>query len=372
MNLEATQHVPSSQSAVLYMAFDLGKRNWYLAFSTGVGDEIYERQCKARSFPRLFQLINEMAERFGVEEFSAVRSAYEAGFDAFWLHRVLVEEGIENLVVDSASIEGNRRGRRSKSDRIDARQLLRKSIQYWAGDREVFSVCKVPSRGDEDDRRMERDWQTLSGEKTAHTNRMKGLLQALGIFDPPAKVMLNLDTYNLGAHEKANLRRENARLELVKTQLAELAAERDARLKVDDAKSAKTKKLMRLRGLGARTSWGLVAELFGWRKFDRRDQVTSFIGYDSAPYDTGDSTGRSQGISKAGSRWVRAIVHSLVTNWLLWQPDSDLSRWYEQKYGNANRAERRKGRVALGRKILVCLWRYLERDELPRGAIVAA
>lgn len=361
----------------VYMAFELADSKWKLGLSRGVGDEIVVREVSARDLAQVSAVLLEYADEKGVNGQMRVRTIYEAGFDSFWLHHRLTDLGILNVVVDAGSIETNRRGRRRKTDRLDVRHLVRKLIQYEMGDTDVFSVCNVPSRQDESDRRLERERQRLSKEKTGHRNRITGLLKLHGL---KAKIddalfeelddLVAKDGSRLGYQEKQELRREYTRLKLVEEQLDELDEELEQRIARGDAKSQMVRKLARLKGIGYRLAYGLVAEMFGWREFNNRDEVSSYVGLDSAPYDTGNSSGKSQGISKAGNRWVRAIMHSVALNWLRWQPDSHLSQWYRNKYDGASRSERKKGRVALARKILVRLWKWLESDELPWGAEV--
>lgn len=372
---QSTETNLSSDVVDVYMAFELADAKWKLGLSMGFGDEILVREVPARKLERVCEVIMAFAEANGIDGQMRVNSIYEAGFDSFWLHHRLSELGIRNRVVDAGSIETNRRGRRRKTDRLDVRHLVRKLIQYEMGDTEAFCVCNVPSRQDENDRRLERERQRLTKEKTGHRNRILGLLKTHGIktkvddqFIDELDELICQDGSPLGYYEKQELRREYARLKLVSEQLEELDGEVDERLNRGDAKAMMVRKLARLKGIGYRLAYGLVAEMFGWRKFKSRDQVSSYAGFDSAPYDTGNTSGKSQGISKAGNRWVRALMHSVALNWLRWQPDSHLSQWYRNKYDGASRAERKKGRVALARKLLVRLWKWVELGEEPWGA----
>lgn len=379
MTRETTlQDVSSSVGSFLYMGFELSAETWLIALSGGLGEEIVVRSCRAGDIKGLVELVQTAVTKLGISELAGIRSAYEAGFDGFWLHNTLRQAGIDNVVVDSASIESNARGRRRKSDRLDARQIVRKLIQYWLGDNEVWSVCRVPSRQDEDDRRFERERQQLTKERTAQKNRLGGLLKARGVKRAIDKKLIHDldelvtgDGTPLGKQEKREIRRVYQRWSLADMQLKDLSAELDARIEDKDEKAVMVQSLVRLKGIGTRLAWGLVAELFGWRTFKNRNHLSSYVGLDSAPYDTGRSTGRTQGISKAGNRWVRAIMHSVVVNWLRWQSDSELTQWYRQKYDEVSKSERRKGLVALARKILVRLWRWVEFDEAPRYAEIA-
>lgn len=370
------EHV-SPKVPTMYMAFELADRQWKLAFTEGLGDDIDVRTVTARDVAEVAKVLMEIKEQRGLEGKIRVRSIYEAGFDSFWLHRKLTELGVDNVVVDAASIEVNQRGRRRKTDRLDVRHLVRKLVQYHMGDRDVFCVCAVPSRQEASDRRAERERQQLNKEKTALSNRLKGLLKTHGLkVKIDAALIERLDELEcrdgsrLLMGEKQEIRRCYQRLELVEEQLAALEEQMEQRAQQDDETGRRIRKLCRLKGIGLKIAYGLVVEMFGWREFNNRDQVSSYAGYDSAPYDTGRTSGKSQGISKAGNRWVRAVMHSAFVNWLRWQPDSHLTQWYRERYDDRPSGERCKGQVALSRKLLVRLWRWLESDELPWGAEV--
>jgi transposase len=308
----------------------------------------------------------------------SVVSCYEAGYEGFWLHRVLGAEGVESLVIDPASVAVNRRARRAKTDRLDARLLLRALRAWWLGDAEALSAVRVPGVADEDARRTCRERERLVKERTGHVNRIKGLLATQGVRDyAPLKrdrrrrlAALRCATgAPLPAHLARELERELERLELVMAQIAAVEGERDALVAAAPAGTAEAKiqQLAGLRALGPEISTRLVRELY-WRDFDNRRQLASAAGLAPSPFNSG-AMAREQGISKAGNRRVRATLVELAWLWLRWQPDSALSRWFRERVGEQKGRVRRIAIVALARKLLVALWRYLETGLVPEGAL---
>lgn len=363
------------QTNVLYIAFELSKEKWKVAICAGIPDEMLRDTVDADDYEALGRFLFRAQAHFQIDNVLKIYSVYEAGFDGFRIHRALTEAGFTNFVIDPASIEVNRRGRRRKTDKIDVRHLLRKLVAFLHGDRAVFSVCEVPDRQDEDDRRLEREFRTLTDDRTRLLNRAGGLLRLHGLDGSVRKLLEDLDDLTsfdsrpIPLHAEHELARLWIRICGLDEQLEQIKRERKERLAVDDPKSQKAHKIMRLKGVGAQLAWVLTVEMFGWRAFANRRQIGRFVGFDSAPYDTGKATGRTQGISKAGNKWVRAIGYSLVMNWLRWQPESELSQWYQQRYKNASSKDKHKGKVALARKLLVRIWRWVEFDEVPRGVV---
>ncbi|MCP4290199.1 MAG: IS110 family transposase, partial [bacterium] len=295
----------------------------------------------------------------------------------FWIHRYLESQGIENLVVDSASLEVNRRKRRAKTDRIDVGKLLRMLLRYWGGEKKVWSVVRVPSEQDEDARHLHRSLESLKDERTMHRNRIKGLLvqQGIKVSNPSQKkflaVLEKVRTWNGQAVPpglKAQVVREYERLQVVEGQIKALEKEKKERLKNPDTDSLKkVAKLATLYGIGSVSSWTFVMEFFGWRQFQNRREVGGLAGLTPTPYDSGESL-REQGISKAGNQRVRALAVEIAWAWLRFQPQSKLSQWYMKRYANGGKRMRRIGIVAVARRLLIDLWRYLEYDKLPEGA----
>jgi len=363
-------------AATLYLAFELGWGEWKLAFASVAGDNPRLRSINGRDTQALLREIAKAKERFGLPDNAQVISCYEAGRDGFWLHRYLTSQGITNNVVDSSSIEVKRHGRRCKTDRVDAGKLLSMLIRWHHGEKKVWSVVQVPSVTDEDRRQLHRDLLELKAERTQHTNRMKGLLAGCGLAVPKvdqdfAEVLEELrqwDDQPVPAELQQRLLREHQRWLQVDRQIKDLENERARKLRtLDDEPVRKVRKLLGLRGIGVNSAWLYVMEFFGWRRIKNRKQLGALAGLTPTPYNSGDSV-HEQGISKAGNRRLRTMAVEIAWCWLHYQPDSALSQWFKKRFGSGNSRQRRIGIVAVARKLLVALWRYLEEDLVPAGA----
>jgi transposase len=362
---------------VLYVAFELSWSAWKLAFTVGAGQPPRIRTIPARDIGGVMREIKKAKHRFRLSEDAKVISCFEAGRDGFWLHRFLVHEGVENIVVDSASIEVNRRKRRAKSDRLDAVKLVSMLIRWHNGEKKVWAVVHVPTVADEDRRQLHRELIELKGQRTEHVNRIKGLLAGLGLsIVVDAKLPERLEKLRQwdGAGVPPALRqrilREFERWRLVGQQIAELEAERAQRIRQDPSPEVeKVRRLMTLKGMGENGSWLLVWEFFSWRQIGNRRELASLAGLTPTPYDSGGMR-CEQGISKAGNRRVRWTMVELAWGWLRYQPDSELSQWYRRRFGQGNTRLRKVGIVALARKLLIAFWKYLETGEVPAGAEV--
>ena len=362
--------------AVLFLAFELGSKEWELGFSTGLGQEARRRGMRAGDLEKLQKEIAAAKRRFGLGAETTVRSCYEAGRDGFWLHRYLVQAGIENVIVDSSSIEVNRRARRAKTDRLDAGKLLQMLIRYHLGDERVWRVVRVPTREEEDRRLLHREIRTLKKEKTRAMNRLKGVLATQGIrLKLPVKSMaaelerMRLwDGSPLPAGLKSRVQREWEQVQFWAGRIRSLETERRAVLRAgEEVDVEKIRQLEHLRGIGRQGAWVLVREFFGWRKFKNRREVGALAGLTPSPYQSGDSY-QEQGISKAGNRHVRAVAVELGWAWLRYQPNSRLTQWYRQRFEKGGPRARKVGIVAVARRLLIELWRYLEAGVLPEGA----
>ena len=356
---------------VLYMALELSNAKWRLAF----GDGRRQRQVVIASgdIDALQEQIGRTKEKWGLPVEAAVVSCYEAGRDGFWVHRQLERLGIGNRVVDAASIEVSRRARRAKTDRLDAQALLEKLMRYEAGERRVWRVVRVPPKAWEDLRQLHRERGQLLRERTRHRNRLTSKLVAQGIRLPVRQDFVQrleavrlFDGQPLPAHLKAGLCREWARLQLVEAQLRELEREMRALIETDDRLHA-VRALMCFTGVGWVSAWVLVMELFGWRAITNRRELSSLAGLVPAPYQSG-AMAREQGISKAGNGRVRSLMIELAWLWLRYQPGSQESRWFQRRFGQGSRRQRRIGIVALARRLLVHLWRFIEFGVVPEGA----
>jgi transposase len=378
MNRVALQSKDNTVEQKLYMAMELSDKQWKLVFSDG-GEKRRHETMEAGHRMELVEAIRKAKEKFGLSPEVGVVSCYEAGRDGFWLHRYLVSLGIENQVVDSSSIETNRRKRRAKTDRIDGVKLLTMLMRYWGGERGLWSVVRVPNVEDEEGRRLHRELASLNKERTRHRNRIRGLLVAQGLrLEPKGDFLQRLEALTLwdGAplplELKGELEREYQRLSLVEAQRRALEKTRKSRVRqADTASVQRVVQLMGLRAIGPNCAWLLVMEFFAWRGFRNRRQLGACAGLTGTPYDSGSSK-RDQGISKAGNRRVRTMMVEIAWLWLRYQPNSKLSHWFRERFAGGGARMRRVGIVALARRLLVALWRYLEDGVLPEGAELKA
>jgi transposase len=370
-------HSTPAPSPALYVAFELSWGTWKMAFTVGAGQPPRIRSVPARCTSLVLNEIKKAKLRFDLPADSPVLSCYEAGRDGFWIDRVLAHEGIHNIVVDSASIEVSRRKRRAKSDRLDAVKLVSMLIRWHNGEKKVWSVVHVPTVDDEDRRQLHRELIELKAERTELANRIKGLLAGLGLsVVVNAQLPVRLEKLRLWDNAalppalKARILREFERWRLVGEQIGELEAQRRREIRTDESpQGEQTRRLINLRGIGANGAWLLVREFFGWRKIRNRRELASLAGLTPTPYDSGNSR-HEQGISKAGNRLVRWMMVQLAWVWLRHQPRSELSKWYQRRFGEGKSRMRKLGIVALARKLLIALWKYLETGEVPAGAEV--
>jgi transposase len=363
----------------LYLAFELGSKEWKLGFSVGFGQRPRERTILAGDLARVKAEIDLAKRRFGLSREARVLSCYEAGRDGFWLHRYLVHLGVRNLVVDSSSVEVNRRARRAKTDRMDLWKLLAMLMRYDNGERKLWSVVRVPTVEQEDSRQLHRDLVALRGERTRHINRIKGLLASFGVrmairrdfLDRLERVRL-WDGSPVPLGLRRRLGREYERLEMVEEQIEQVEAERGDLVRTSGSQDVEmVRQLLDLRGIGMNSAWLYVMEFFGWRDFRNRREVGALAGLVPTPHQSGDGAWE-RGISKAGNRYIRSMAIQIAWTWLRYQPQSQLSRWYEERFAHGSPRLRRIGIVALARKLLVDLWRYLEDGVIPEGADLKA
>lgn len=366
-----------SKRVKLFFALELGLEAWKLAFSTGLDQRIWGCSVAAGDRQGLLRVVDRARKKFGLPEGCEVVSCYEAGRDGFWVDRWLRSVGINNLVVDSSSIEVPRRSRRSKTDRLDARKLVLMLIRYELGDRRVWGVVRVPTLRQEDARHQHRELRTLKKEQTRLINRIKGLLASQGVdgvmgrsgLVKPLEAVKTWDGSSLPEGLRQRLELEIERHAFVHRQVLSC----DARIKRTIRESSETavagvRGLVSLRAIGRNGATILVRE-FGWRDFRNRRQVGALAGLTPTPFQSGKSF-REGGISRAGNRHVRGIIVDLAWSWLRWQPGSELSCWYRRRFAAGNSRVRRIGIVALARKLLIALWRYWAEGRMPRGAVL--
>jgi len=371
-----TEH-DTTREGVLFLAFELSDKTWKLGFPTGHGHKPRERTVTARDQARVLDEIASAKRRLKRPETAPVVSCYEAGRDGFWLHRFLQGHGITNHGVESSAIEVNRRRRRAKSDGLDVRKWVTMLIRYHQGERQVWRVVKVPSVEAEDQRHLHRDLETLKQERASTTTRIKGLLSSQGLrVTRLTHLPEQLDALRLwdGTPIPPGLRRRVLRVyahhPFLSEPIAEVEAERRAQLQSStDASIEKVRQLMMLKGIGINGSWLLVMEFFGWRELQNRREVGGLAGLTPTPYQSGESA-RDQGMTKSGNRQVRWMTTELAWSWLRYQPESALSVWFWERFGSGGKRLRRIGIVAVARKLLIALWRFLETGVLPEGAVL--
>jgi transposase len=363
----------------LYVAFELGWKTWKLASTVGLGQRPRVSTIPAGDGQAVAKEISKALERFGLPQGSRVVSCYEAGRDGFWLHRFLTHIGVENIVIDSASIEVSRRSRRRKTDRLDAIKLVTMLARWDLGEK-PWCVVQVPSVEGEDSRHLHRGLKTLKKDATRHTNRIKGLLANHGIrvksiprdLKPWLEEQRLWDGSPLPRGAGVRILLEFDRLRFIRSQILAIEKKRRHLLAESKTKDAQVAhKLKRLGAVGDNSAWVFSTELFATRTFKNRKQVGSLVGLTPTPFDSGGSD-REQGIDKAGNKWVRGMAVEIAWAWLRFQPRSALSLWYERRFGAGSKRLRKIGIVALARRLLIALWHWTEHDVLPKGATLKA
>jgi transposase len=366
------EHTPE---ATLFVAFELSEKTWKLGFTTGHGQKPRERTVTARPHEHVLNEIAAAKRRFGLPETASVVSCDEAGREGLWLHRFWLAHRITNPVVDSSALAVSRRQRRAQSDGLDVRKLLSMLMRSHQGERHVWQVVKVPAVEAEAQRHLHRGLATLKQERASTTTRLKGLLSRQGIrLTSLTHWPDQLDALRLwdGSPMPLGLRHRILRVyahhTLLSQQIAEVEAERRTQLQTSsEASIAKVRQLMRLKGIGINGAWLVVMEFFGWRAFKHRREVGGVAGFTPTPDQSGESA-REQGITTSGNRHVRWMTTELAWSWLRFQPDRTFSCWFRQRCGNGGKRVRRIGMVAVARKLLIALWRFLETGEVPEGA----
>ncbi len=373
----------AGHNGTIFVALELSQRSWLVTMHSPDKDRFSRHKLDGGDDVGLLRLIerirNRAAQALGAVP--SVVSCYEAGYDGFWLHRRLVSAGITNFVFDPASIAVDQRARRAKTDRIDGELLLRTLMSHWRGEPRVVRIVHVPTPEQEDARRTTRERERLVKEQTAHTNRIKALLRLVGAAagNPRRRDWMawlkgqrerNGDP--LRPHLVGELRREHARLILVGEQLRELGKATDAE-PVGGAAAEMARRsagLQRLKSLGPVFTATLTNEVF-YKDFHNRRQVAGYFGLAPSPWRSG-GTNREQGISKAGNPRARHKAIELAWLWLRHQPESALSRWFHARTAQGKGRIKRIAIVALARKLMVALWRFLTTGLVPEQAVLKA
>jgi len=376
-NLPSPETDIRGDCATLFVSLELSRSTW-IATSLAPGSKKMSKHTLAGGNGReLLDLLARLKARAEQRIAAPVKvvAIHEVGLDGFWIHRLLEANGIESHVVDPASIAVPRRHRRAKTDAIDGETLLRTLMAWQRGEPRVCAMTVPPSPIEEDRRRISRERATLLRERIRHTNRIRGLLFGQGVtnYNPLhkkrreyLKELKTGDGRSLPAHLEAEILREIDRLELVLHQIHEVEAERDEMLRPAKA-SSPVALLMRLKGIGAEFATVLYLEgLF--RHFENRRQLAAYAGLAPSPWKSG-SIDQEQGISKASNPRLRTTMVELAWMWVRYQPDSALSCWFRQRVGSERGRTRRISIVALARKLLIALWRYVTHGEIPAGAV---
>ena len=389
MQPDATRPSQSSTALAivptLYVAFELGSTSWKLATTTGPGQAPRLQTVPARALDRTLRELTRAKTRFHLPAEAPIVSCYEAGRDGFWLHHALTASGVRNHVVDSSSIEVNRRQRRTKSDRLDARKLASMLLRYAEGERSVWHVVHVPSSAAEDDRQLHRELKTAQRERLAAITRVESLLitqgvalrltgrESVGTVQTAVAQLRRWDATPLPPALAARLAREWGQVVALTTQLTALQRERTRLLKHGASPAlTQVRQLMQLNGVGVATAWIYVMELFGWRTFRNRRELGALTGLAPTADRSGTARHRELGMNKAGNRWVRAVAIEGAWAWLRYQPQSALSQWYQHRFAAGGSRLRRIGIVALARKLIVALAEYLRTGVAPAGATMRA
>ena len=371
-------------------ALELSKTSWVCAFAVPGDSQVVVHKIKACDVDRLIGILNSSkakAEHRLGRPLQLVL-CYEVGYDGFWLARLLIARSIPTIVFDPASFLMPRRGRRAKTDRIDAEGMTRTLRVWLSGDREVARDVLMPSVEQEDAKRIERERKHLVEARTSIVGRIKGLLALHGIWLTGKRIGKGLrerlgtmrtgDGRPLAPFLRRDIERMLCHYDFVSQQIEEVVADRKQALADKRGSFPHAEKVQRLTKLGAvgeTTATVLVAEVYHrsikanahHRSFETRRHVASFVGLAPSPYNSGD-TDRNRGINKAGTKLARQTLVELAWFWLRYQPNSKLSLWWHERFGGMGMRGRKVGIVALARKLAIALWRFVEQGVVPEGA----
>ncbi|MFZ0459014.1 MAG: IS110 family transposase [Rhodoplanes sp.] len=370
--------------AAIFASLELSRSIWLItSLAPGGGEKMSKHSVRAGDIASLLTRFTELKQKALARTGKSfpIVVIQEAGLDGFWVHRVLKSERIESHVVDPASIATSRRRRRAKTDKIDGEALLRALLAYKRGEPRVCAMVKAPTPEEEDHRRLCRERKVLIAERVGHVNRIKGLLFSQGVFgyEPLRRdrrqrldELTTGDGRPLPTHLKTQISRELDRLELVLDQIKLAEAERDALLAAQQtaAPASAGRMLLDFKGIGAEFAAALWLEgLF--RHFDNRRQLASYAGLAPTPWQSG-SVDREQGVSKAGNPRLRTTLIQLAWLWLRHQPRSALALWFKERANRDGGRMKKTAIVALARKLLVALWKYVTSGVVIEGAVMKA
>jgi transposase len=364
----------SVSEPTLYVGFELSAKEWKLAMTSGFGMAPWIQTVPAGDLGAVTRLLMRARARLHLPATAGVVSCYEAGRDGFWIHRALTVIGLSNRVVDSASIEVNRRARRAKTDRIDAQKLVMMLVRVCQGERDVWREVRVPSVEAESVRHGSRERRQLKQEETRLVNQMRSWITTWGGRLPKRRVgdwwttVADWSGAVLPAPVQARLARGQARLTVITAQLGVLDQAQHSAVAAAPPASP-LRRLVQLKGVAATGATGLLEEGLVWRAFRNRREVGGYLGFRPMPFCSGQLA-RDQGIDRAGNMRLRGLALQLAWSWVRWQPTSALTQWFQTNFGGRGKRARRIGIVAVARKLLIALWRCATTGEVPTGAIV--
>jgi transposase len=369
--------IQSSKESVktLYVAFELGWDSWKLAFAAEAADNARIRTITGRDTNAVLKEIAQAKKKFDLPANASVICCYEAGRDGHWLYRFLTANGAICHEVDSSSIEVDRRQRRAKTDRLDAEKLVSMLIRFANGEKRVWRTVRVPSEQDEARRHLHREIEDWLGQRTEHVNRIKGLLATIGLgievnkdFAERLKELRCWDGKPVPEELQARLLRQFEGWQLADRKVKDLENQRARTIRTGSEPCLDlVRRLLSFKGIGSRSAWLFVMEVFAWRQIRNAREMGGIAGLTPTPY-TSSQSSREQGISKAGNRRLRAMAVEIAWMWVHYQPESELTKWFLKRFGVGGR-QRKIGIVAVARKILVLLWRFLQKDTVPPGVV---
>jgi transposase len=372
--IETTRCAISVNEPTLYVAFELGLKNWKLALAPAPGVRPWIRTIAGGDLHAVRDTVERAKQRFGLPATARVMSCYEAGRDGFWIHRALTTLGIVNRVVDSASIEVSRRARRSKTDRLDALKLVAMLMRVCGGERGVWQEVRVPTATADAARQVSRERTQLVQDATRLMNQMRSILATWGARVPERRhdawwtTVRDWSGTLLPASVQQRVAHAQARLALVDAQIAALAQQQRAAV-ARAPEATGLARLVQLKGIAATSASVLIDEGLIWRDFHNRREIGGLLGFRPVPYQSGEAA-RDVGIDRAGNKRWRSVMVQLAWGWVHWQPSSALTQWYQRRFADGGSRARRIGIVAVARKLLIALWRYATTGVVPDGAVL--
>lgn len=366
----------------IHIAVELSLSSWLVAVRLPGTDKARLHRIDGGNATALLTLIKDIQTRATKKlgQTAEVACCFEAGRDGFWLHRLLTTNGVDAYVLEPTSVLVNRRARRAKTDRLDAEGMLRVLATWLGGDRQVCSMVRVPTPEEEDAKRPHREREHLVQERLRIENRIEALLFTQGIRGRPSLRSWERDMAEMRTGDgrtipplmEAEINRLRRRLVLTLELIREMEAERTEALAAttDNAMTQKIAALQRIRGIGANFSAVLVREVL-YRSFANRRQLASYVGITPMPYQSGGMD-RDRSISRAGNPRARTTLIQVAWLWLRYQPGSALATWFRERVGTMQGRTRRIAIVAMARKLLIALWRYVETGVMPEGIELSA